>query len=376
MSKTLENKNNVINKLVIYKDEPAIQLTSINEIDENSLEDCINTIVSSNSDVIFNTIQYSKKAKTLHFYTYNAINTKEWYKKRENNEHHELATISDILGEIKKVLISSDKPENSCMSVNDNPSLISIDIVSELLREKTQEERKTKKNFEAKTREILEEIDGFSDCASSEIESIDYFNKVLKIKTYRGIYSGFSSAFIETNLLKKDADFKVLERSSDKSADVMKYIGTIVGETYDELLKYEGLNSEKSSDIKSANSNFYVDINKAGVTVHNLNGVFLIKANNNFKQDYGYYCNSLEIINTLNNCEQDLFKNILVRISDCPKWMQESLYERRIQQLEEKNSRKLIKQEETLSQEISINKQKKIGFRKFFPFFNKTESDK
>ena len=59
----------IINKKIIYSDTILplkdtgnnIKVTTISNISESSLENCIKIILESNPDVIFNTIQYSKK---------------------------------------------------------------------------------------------------------------------------------------------------------------------------------------------------------------------------------------------------------------------------------------------------------------------------
>lgn len=371
MSNILKDKDNVINKKIIYNDYPMIRLTSINDVDENLLEDCINTIVTSNPNIIFTTIQYAKKTNTVHFYTDNAIEIKEWQKKIESSDQTALETNQDILEEIKKVLISKEK-NNTCMLLEYNDNLVSLYDIGTLLRQKKNEEKKFMSNFEYQTKEKLEKAEVFSSGASSEIRKIDYLNKILTISTYKGLYS-INSHFITTSLLKKDDDLEILENSDAKSIEVVRYLGTIIKDAYDELLKYEGLNTEASQCIKGINSNFYIDINKNGVTIHNLENNFSVKYNSNINNNYEYKSNSYEVIETIKACENDLFKSIYVRISDCPKWMQETLYARRKAELSEKQNKEIQPKEE---QQISVPteaKQKKLSIRSLFSFFPKTK---
>ena len=79
-------RTTVINKTIVYSDTVLkldnlgqnISLTSISNITESDFEKCIKCILSSNEDVIFNTIQYSKKEKKIYFYTNKKINISKW----------------------------------------------------------------------------------------------------------------------------------------------------------------------------------------------------------------------------------------------------------------------------------------------------------
>ena len=70
-------KTTVINKTIVYSDTVLklddlgqnIKLTSISNITESDFENCIKCILSNNENVVFNTIQYSKKEKKIYFYT-------------------------------------------------------------------------------------------------------------------------------------------------------------------------------------------------------------------------------------------------------------------------------------------------------------------
>ena len=76
----------VIDKNIIYKDTVLplkelgenIKVTHISNVEEFWIESCLNKIFESNPDVVFNTIQYSKKDKKIYFYTDQNISTKAW----------------------------------------------------------------------------------------------------------------------------------------------------------------------------------------------------------------------------------------------------------------------------------------------------------
>ena len=85
---------NVINKKVIYKDEilpikqdgNKMKITKIDNINLNDLENCIKAILLSNSSIIFYTIQYSNKEKTVYFYSHDSISIKAWEDLKENKK--------------------------------------------------------------------------------------------------------------------------------------------------------------------------------------------------------------------------------------------------------------------------------------------------
>lgn len=65
----------VVNKTIVYSDTVLplkdignnLKVTSIENVSEISLENCLKKIFESNPNVIFNTIQYSKKDQKVYF---------------------------------------------------------------------------------------------------------------------------------------------------------------------------------------------------------------------------------------------------------------------------------------------------------------------
>ena len=66
----------VVNKTIVYSDTVIkldslgkdLKISSIDNISEHELENCIKCIFENNQDVLFNTIQYSRQAKKIYFY--------------------------------------------------------------------------------------------------------------------------------------------------------------------------------------------------------------------------------------------------------------------------------------------------------------------
>lgn len=84
--------HNVVNKTIIYQDTVLplkdfgknLIVTKIKDVFEHNFEDILNIILKSNEDVLFNTIQYSKKDKILYFYTNKNLNLNEYNEKEKN----------------------------------------------------------------------------------------------------------------------------------------------------------------------------------------------------------------------------------------------------------------------------------------------------
>lgn len=99
----------IINKTIIYSDTVLslndfgnnIKITSIQNISEHSLKDCLKTIFKSNPNIIFNIIQYSKNDKTVYFYTNKEITTKE-YEESKYTKYEPINSRTEILEEVKK----------------------------------------------------------------------------------------------------------------------------------------------------------------------------------------------------------------------------------------------------------------------------------
>lgn len=86
----------------------------------------------------------------------------------------------------------------------------------------------------------------------------------------------------------------------------------------------------------------------------------------NYKNEWGYDCNSNTVISAFQGKESEIFKRIFVKISDCPNWSQPVLYEVRQNQLAEEQR---IEDEQRYRE---MKKQKRLELtRKIFPFLKK-----
>lgn len=173
----------VVNKTIVYSDTVLplkdtgnnLKVTSIENVSEFSLESCLKTIFESNPNVIFNTIQYSKNNKTVYFYTNQDITTKAYEESKFTN-YKPITSKTEILEEIKKVLLSPKSKDNNCISLYD---------VLTLLEELNSEYENIIKKYQNKLQDIAEYKIG--DGCSIQFEEMDFDTKTMNISFCRYI---------------------------------------------------------------------------------------------------------------------------------------------------------------------------------------------
>lgn len=109
----------VVNKTILYSDTVLnikengtnIQVSSIDNVKESELTNCLKTIFENNKEIVFHTIQYSKNNNMVYFYTNKKINTKVWEEFKTRT--YKQLNSTEILNEIKKILEQeTNKDEN------------------------------------------------------------------------------------------------------------------------------------------------------------------------------------------------------------------------------------------------------------------------
>lgn len=144
---------NVVNKTIVYGDTVLslkdsgnnLKVTSISNVSEYSLESCLKTIFESNSNVVFNTIQYSKSDKKLYFYTNTEISKKAWEDSKINT-YKPLTSSSEILEEVKKILMAEKNKDDDCISLYD---------IAQLMKNKNYQYETMKKSYESRLENMI-----------------------------------------------------------------------------------------------------------------------------------------------------------------------------------------------------------------------------
>lgn len=355
----------VINKTIVYSDTVLslkdtgnnLKITSISAVSEFSLESCLYIIFKSNPNVVFNTIQYSKKDKKVYFYTNQDITTKVYEESKFTN-HKPITSRTEILEEVKKVLLAKKSKDDNCISLYD---------VLILLKKINNEYQNVGKRFENRFDYIVREK--LNESSSVVYNGFDYERNILHISFKKYRWSSWDDIYFS----KEDGDLYVAKSDSLYTNEVFSALSSSLSEMYDELLKYASYKDYKKvkDDIKPINSIFSIKISNHGIYLFasdpsNKYAKELELYAPSYKNGYELQCNSAIVNETFCGKETEIFKRIFVKISDCPEWSQTMLYEIRQQQLAEEQ-----KIEDKLRYK-EMKKEKKLALaRKIFPFLKK-----
>lgn len=367
----------ILNKNIVYKDTVLplkelgenIKITSISNVEEFWLESCLNKIFESNSNVTFNTVQYSKKDKKVYFYTDQNISTKAW-DDRNLVSYKPLKNSISILEEIKRILVAENNFDANCVSLYD---------VAKLLAKREYDMEQTKEHYHSFLKNKCKSI--YHNFWGLVVYKLDYDNNELRL----GInFSGNFMDYKEIVFAKNNNDLYLKSDSTEfgKGRELFLNCSSIIDECYDELMKFKDYENQFRYGLRALNSCFFINISSNGVSIFNnnfqLQSDFVLRL---YSDKYSYDCNSNSILEVLRGNEDNVLKKIFVNISDCPEWMQEQLHSLRINQLEEEQrvfdeEQKRLEEEriEELHRQEQENikerkKQKRLELRnKIFPF--------
>lgn len=352
----------VVNKTIVYSDTVLplkdagsnLKVTSISNVGEFSLESCLKTIFESNPNVVFNTIQYSKSDKKVYFYTNTEISKKAWEDSKVST-YKPLTSSSEILEEVKRVLLAEKNKDEDCISLYDIAKLM----------------KKANNDYDRI-------VDSYKSCCSSMIKSrfgnstsliiydFDYDKNELRIG-----FNYVGDDYDKIIFSKKNGDLYISKSESCWGKDVFAVLGAKLSKLYDELMSFSVRKKEKSYGLRAVNSNFLVDISSYGVDifVRSSPNQFMKDfelSSHSYSNDYKCNCNSSIVISAFQGKESEIFRRIFVNISDCPEWSQPILYEIRQNQLAEEQR---IEDEQRYRE---MKKQKRLELtRKIFPFLKK-----
>ncbi len=286
------------------------------------------------------------------------------------NKYQPLTSSLEILEEIKKILAEPEIDYNNCniIPININENYISIYDVYELIY-------KTKKNYDTMKRNYENKIElsvknNFGDDAKIILYGFSTSKGGIDIDFKR--YSFSEDNNIIFSKLNEDVYIKYSE-TSIYQFELLKALGNIILTAYDDFLKFEAFNNETKYNINAINTNLLVDISKDGVSIDNsegFNASFKLKLASS-DNEFDYTCNSSNVLNVISGHEQEIFRKILIKISDCPNWMKDELYKIRKQEIENFKKEKLkseTEQKEQLNPETEQKEQlnkndKKIRFK-------------
>lgn len=375
--------NNIIAENILFSDTVLplkengeyLKVKCIYDVSSSELEKCVKTILDSNKDIVFNTIQYSNTKNKLYFYTDKPISISTW-EESKSFKKHPITNKQEILEEIKRVLIGEEiKVDESSICkprTVKTPNSISLYSIYKVIKNKHNSVEGMRKKFTNQIDYILKTKKGDSNYCV--VYGFDYAKRHLRI----GFKRYLSSDFATTCFSKIDGDLIISETEDRFHADeYLALCGDVLSELYDEYIKYEEYERDNLYGIKPLNSSFSIRISKHGITIADKEDSwkedFELYAYV-WKEDYSYKCNSHQILSAIKGNEYQFLNNIYLSISDCPYHIQEELYKVRKEELdrEEELEQNRIKKEQLIEEERLEKERKQIKRlelkRKIFPW--------
>lgn len=337
----MEEKFELIKKEIKYIDDDLVK-TYLSGVTDEELDDCLKTILETNPNTEFVTVQYSKQNRRIYFYTKDSITTSKWIS-RKAKQTKRISTIPEILEEIKRVFLIDETGTNSCVSIYDADYIISLKDVLDIIKEKETSYNKMKKYYEDKIE--ISYQNRFHDNGHCFTSGFDHETNKLKMA-----FSTYSFGDYKYVLLYRvDEDLKAEEVDGYiNTEEILISAGKYILEAIDKYKEYNEFKQQHCYKIRTVNSKFKVDISSYGVRVESDSNNFTLNMKS-YNDEPEYSCTSYNITSLLDGKENTFLEKIYVNIDECPEWMHGILYEKRKRNLE-------IKQEE---QEKMIASEKK-----------------
>ncbi len=298
----------------------GLYINKISDVGQYSIENYLRNIFRNNSNVLFKKIVYSPAKKELYIYSDSniIIIDKENYK--------ELNTESDISNEINDIF-SQEKNER-----NDVISLYDVITILNSSRQGLNEIGKRFDNI------IRREYHHSNTYVKPDVDSENVEFKIIFRKNYESNYSLDE----EISFIIENGDLIVKEYRGNNSKKVYSLLEAELEKIKTELLNLKGL--VRFFDIfRPINSNFIITIFNFS---HGLDlivndslekGIFRMQMEQSMLDDncsYKYECKSESIISDIMGKEEEIFKNIYLKIDDFPEHIRKVLFEFRKTQLE------------------------------------------
>ncbi len=347
-----------------------LKTTYISNLGEVSLEYCIKTILEANKDVTFHTIQYSRKQRRICFYTDQALNTSKWQEK-ELKPPNKINTKEEVTSTILSVFDNEPIYDQDCASVYEI-----LMIYQKLDKQIKAVKDKTEKVIQTILKNRVE-----SDLYCS-VHDFDYDNRTLAIH----LSSRWSSNWDKYQYHKEpDGTIKEKKLEGYHNYNVIGNVSEQILDLINFYLSIEETRIQRRNKIKSVNNDLFIDIDRYNIDVYiDKYGGYYMGINPLYKSTFYTYSDKIEhsyaysdIMSKLTNHEMEFLQKIYVKIDDCPSWIREQLYNKRREEIVERQrkyeeemlqKRQLEHQEETIESLIEDNQpQKKISmFQKLF----------
>ena len=241
--------------------------------------------------------------------------------------HEKRITKTEILKEIRNVLLSEPNKDDDCISLYD---------VAQLIKRKREHYENIIESYERQLTSM------------SKRNGLGYTNIVVDndFKDENKIKIDFNTKYnnkLDNALFFKEDDVlciicPLIYNSQGKQ--ILLILGNTISQLYDVVLQYNRIFDYYVRDIKSMNSDVSVNIIGDSIYIsfaHDSEEEFKLELNNRSDQ-YEWRTNSYKIASTISESEHEIFKKVFVKIEDCPEWSRDDLYKIRKNQLEGKDT--------------------------------------
>ena len=226
--------------------------------------------------------------------------------------------MNNLLEEIKVVLRNE----------NNDKDYISICSIYEVIIGLRKDYEYLKTYYSNLFSEVLKKYGVSNKCI---VNNFDFYNfyVVLSIQNENKEWEEFCVSY-------KNESFDMKCSDSLDSKRIFKLLGLSLYDLYGKFMKFHEMYSSYVSSLSTDNDNFFVDMDKHGISVRD---------NNKFQLSLYHFCDNY----CYDNCdatvkeiilgsEEELFKRIFVKIEDCPSCIRQMLYMYRLDELSDKNN--------------------------------------
>ena len=298
-----------------------IHVASLSDIHQSDLESCIGAITKANPDVTFNTIQYSENKKKIYFYTDKPILVGAW-KAYNTRTYDPVSSVDKLMESIKNIIESEGNLNTGYISAYDLAG-----IVTRLNSANHDIEYGYKSKLDS-------EVDyNLGDDASIVVYNFDYDTNQLKVgfKRYR------TSKWQDITFSKAHGDLRIVEAESIYAKEVLAACHQTLSDYYDYCMSKREYNKEYEHDVRSLDGTMRVSIGHTGVSIRDnvfLRSQFEIDSLS-YSSKYNVQCNSSKVLAAIDGNKNKIFKNVYIKIEDCPSWCKEQALDFRIEQVKE-----------------------------------------
>lgn len=316
----------VFNRKIVYSDTPLPllvneerpEITAIENVSETVLEDCLENILQANTDVIFYMVQFSRKNKTVWFFTNIPVIIQSWDDFVERVYHP--SDYTNLLSSIDEIFAREDNLEED---------FVSLHMVAKRIRQYYQIRESANRRYQDVLKQKL-----CSKFPNAHLYLYDFNEEEKTLKVHFQIFYDSNDIIFS----KRDDELCIVKSKSAYDQEILDLLGPQLSKVFDELAIAAQQKKQNQIGIEIPYSNFKVDITDSAVKLYVLNPniseqkVFELSSCGDHN-DYQYRCSSDAVMNALEGNEQEFLSKIFIPIECCPEWSRDGFYKKRQEEL-------------------------------------------